>query len=81
MESTAVTGYSCISRFWLQATSWQAAVHLLVLPRARVASLQKLTCEHLPMLKRLGGIHDAKSHEVMNLPTRFPQLPMYRLIP
>ncbi len=59
MESTAVTGYSCISRFWRQATSWQAAVHLLVLPRARVASLEKLTGEHLPMLKRLGGVHDA----------------------
>jgi len=33
----------------------KAAVHLLVLPRARVASLQKLTCEHLPMLKRLSA--------------------------
>jgi len=33
----------------------KAAVHLLVLPRARVASLEKLTCEHLPMLKRLSA--------------------------
>ncbi|CAJ1351984.1 unnamed protein product [Effrenium voratum] len=33
----------------------KAAVHLLVLPRTRVASLAKLTPEHLPMLRRLCG--------------------------
>lgn len=29
----------------------QAAVHLLVLPRLRVEALEKLTRDHLPMLK------------------------------
>ncbi|CAL1132040.1 unnamed protein product [Cladocopium goreaui] len=33
----------------------KAAVHLLVLPRARVAALEKLTREHLPMLMRLSS--------------------------